>query len=66
MDKASPVWLAYGEKDALHLKVQWAEITNWFQIQVLNQRLQYISEEESFLPPGVQDLQLRAPVEDTS
>lgn len=47
-DKVSPVWLAHGEKDNLHIKIQWAEITNWFQIQALTRRLECISGEESF------------------
>lgn len=32
IDKVSLVCLVYGEKDALHIKRQRAEITNWFQI----------------------------------
>lgn len=67
MDKANLLWLACGEKDALLIKIQWAEITNWFQIQALNPRLGCISGEESFLSwAAVQHLQLRARVEDAS
>lgn len=57
------MWLAYGEKHAPHVKMIQAEITNWFQIQVLNQRLECISGGESFL-----SLHLRpaAQVADTS
>ena len=29
IDKVSPVWLAHGEKDNLHIKIQRAEITGF-------------------------------------